>query len=557
MNSKTTTAPPWWRGTTIYQIYPRSFQDSNGDGIGDIPGILHRLDYLEWLGVETLWLSPVYPGPQKDFGYDIADFRGIDPSFGSMEDLDRLIEELHRRKMKLVMDMVLNHTSDAHPWFRESAASLDNPRRNWYVWKDGRGARGEKPPNNWQSQVSGSGWHRHEATGQWYWASFLPFQPDLNWRNPEVEREMMETLRFWLDRGVDGFRLDILGSVFETEGFPDNPRNLKLFPENGVALGFFHSCRHTSNHPDNFALARRLRTLTESYDPARFLVGEVFGHFSMVKNYCGREKNDGLHSVFLFHAPETPFRPGPFKSLQRRLSSHFTGNFQGCLALSNHDRIRRISGIPASRARLSALWQMTGRSIPCLYYGEEIGMPQGRIPGKQAKDPIARPFQRLPEPVFRRLARKLNGAIHRDNCRLPMIWKDQAGCGFTTAPDPWLPFSPLPSEGGVEEQKENPESLLHFHRRLIHLRRNSPVLSLGTEEPLEGLPRKVAGWVRRWEGEEIRIFLNFGESPVPLPGPIREAAILLSTRERVTESAGREFLMAGEGIVVQVSRNSS
>ena len=557
MNGKTTEALSWWRGTTIYQIYPRSFQDSNNDGMGDLPGILQRLDYLEWLGVETLWLSPVYPGPQRDFGYDIADFRNVDPSFGTLNDLDRLIDELHRRNMKLVMDMVLNHTSDAHPWFLESASSLNNPRRDWYVWKEGRGPGGLKPPNNWQSQVSGSGWHRHETTGQWFWASFLPFQPDLNWRNPEVEREMMDTLRFWLDRGVDGFRLDILGSVYETEGFPDNPRNLRLFPENGEALGFFHSCRHTSNHPDNFDLARRLRKLTDSYKPERFLVGEVFGDFSMVKNYCGLEKNDGLHSVFLFHAPETPFRPGPFRSLQRRLASHFTGTFQGCLALSNHDRIRRISRIPAGRIRLSALWQMTGRSIPCLYYGEEIGMPQGRIPGRQAKDPIAAPFQWLPEPIFQRLDRKLEGAINRDNCRLPMVWNGQPGGGFTAASQPWRPFSPVPPGGGVAEQRENPESLLSLYQRLIHLRRKTPALAFGTEEPLENLPRKVAGWVRHYKDGEIRVYLNFGKRMVSIPEMPPHARLLFSTGHEEALPGNTILLHPGEGIVVQVSRNSS
>lgn len=299
---------PWWRGTTLYQIYPRSFQDSGGDGIGDLPGIIDRLDYLEWLGIETLWLSPVYESPQGDFGYDISDYRAIDPDYGTMGDMDRLIGEVHRRKMKLVMDMVLNHTSEKHPWFIESSASRTNPRRDWYIWRRGKGKEGEKPPNNWQSQTTGSGWHRHPDTGEWYWASFLPFQPDLNWRNPAVEAEMMETLRFWLDRGIDGFRLDIIGSVFETDGFPDNPRTWRLFPDQEEAMGFFHTNRHTLNHPDNFSLARRLRKLVEAYAPARFLVGEVFGPPEKVRRYCGEETPDGLNSVFSLKGRRSPSR---------------------------------------------------------------------------------------------------------------------------------------------------------------------------------------------------------------------------------------------------------
>ena len=308
----------WWKGTTIYQIYPRSFAGTGGK-IGNLKGIRNKLYYIQSLGVETIWLSPVYPSPQADFGYDITDYRGINPEYGSIDDFDQLLNEIHGRKMKLVIDMVLNHTSKEHPWFLESSTDQTNPKRDWYIWKNGKHTtetqpEGRKPPNNWQSQVSGSGWHPDSRTNQWYWASFLPFQPDLNWRNPAVKEEMFSILRFWLGKGVDGLRLDILGSVYEDLEFRDNPRSIHLFPSKDGRAMLFRTKLYTENHPDNFQLARELRELTDEYkDSPRILLGEVFGEPEVIKKFCGEDRPDGLHTVFLFKTAEVPFKAKPLK----------------------------------------------------------------------------------------------------------------------------------------------------------------------------------------------------------------------------------------------------
>jgi glycosidase len=267
---------PWWKTTTIYQVYPRSFKDSTGNGIGDIPGIISKLDYLQNLGVETIWFSPFFSSPQRDYGYDVSDYRGIASEYGTMRNCERLIQEIHDRGMYVVFDMVLNHTSDQHPWFLQSRSSRDNPKRNWYIWRDGQKPEGKKPPNNWKSIVGGSGWHYDEQTDQWYWAQFLPFQPDLNYRNPEVKQEMFDTVRFWLDKGVDGFRLDIINTVFEDENLQNNPFALNFFPSEEHDKSFFQDKVYTINHPDNFAFVKKLRCVMDEYsDPERFLIGEI------------------------------------------------------------------------------------------------------------------------------------------------------------------------------------------------------------------------------------------------------------------------------------------
>lgn len=520
----------WWQGTTIYQIYPRSYQDSNNDGIGDIPGIISRLDYIEWLGIETIWLSPIYPSPQNDFGYDISNYRGIEPDYGTMEDMDRLIGEIHRRGMKLVMDMVLNHTSDKHPWFQESASSRENPKRNWYVWHPGR-KDGKQPPNNWQSQVTGKGWQKHPTTKEWFWASFLPFQPDLNWRNPEVEKEMMDTLRFWLDKGVDGFRLDILGSVFETEGFPNNPRTPYFFPnEEKRAMGFFHSNKHTKNHPDNFDLSKRLRALTDEYDPPRFMVGEVFGKAEEVRAFCGDEEAYGLHTVFLFLAAERKFTAENVTTFLDETETLFPPPFQGCLALANHDRIRRISSIGEDLARLNALWQLTGRAIPCLYYGEEIGMPQGRLNHKKSLDAVGAPFRPLPGPLFRFLDNKVHCALNRDNCRQPMVWNNEKNRGFTEEGiSTWLPANTLPAEGSLDSQKLMDQSLLNYYRSLISLRKEQLPLKFGSLEVKKGLPKGIAGYERSYNGEKLIILLNFNALEQKIPIALTDIDVLFTS----------------------------
>jgi len=312
---------PWWKRTTVYQIYPRSFSDLSGDGIGDLPGIIARLDYLHWLGVETIWLSPFFDSPQADFGYDITNHFEVSPEYGSLGDCRRLIDEIHARDMKVVLDMVLNHTSDQHPWFRESRRSRDNPYRDFYIWRDGRKPNGAAPPNNWSSMLGGSGWQYDAQTGQWYWASFLPFQPDLNYRNPKAKHAMLDVVRHWLREGVDGLRLDIFNAIYKDASFADNPRSLRAIPTEDNPGGFFQRAVHTQNHPDTFDFARELRAVVDKFNnPPRFVVGEVFGSTDVLRKYCGPSA-DGLNLVFLFKSLRTAFRAHSFRQLVEEFES--------------------------------------------------------------------------------------------------------------------------------------------------------------------------------------------------------------------------------------------
>lgn len=508
----------WWKKTSVYQIYPRSFQDSNGDGIGDLQGIISRLDYIRELGFETLWISPFFRSPQRDLGYDISDYYSIAPEYGTMDDFRELVDQVHTRDMKLVLDMVLNHTSDEHRWFRESASGMDNPKRDWYVWRDGRKPGGKAPPNNWSSMVSGRGWHYHPSTGQWYWASFLPFQPDLNYRNPDVKEEMFRILRYWLGNGVDGFRLDIIGSVYEDPAFRDNPFSCRLLPNEANEGFLFRSTKMTQNHPDNFEFARELRALVDEFrDPPRFLVGETFGKPELLRRYCGREEPDGLNLVFLFRTMNTPFRAGAIRRMLRDFEEHFPGPFLPTYVYSNHDRSRRFTrlGGDVRKAKLNALLQFTARGVPFTYYGEEIGMQQGQIPPKESRDAVAHHMGTSPAWKIKLLNRLTGGAVQRDGCRTPMQWNGKTSAGFTDSTvGPWLPVNSDYAEVNVDAQMEDPDSLLACYRRLIALRRKHPPLHSGTMRLLPA-PPSVLAYERTWaaasaeEKERILVLLNF------------------------------------------------
>lgn len=538
------TADQWWKKTTVYQIYPRSFQDRNGDGIGDLRGIISRLDYVQQLGFETIWISPFFHSPQRDLGYDISDYYSIAPEYGTMEDFRELIRQVHSRNMKLVLDMVLNHTSDEHEWFRESASSRDNPKRNWYVWRDGRKPGGKAPPNNWTSMVSGRGWHYHPSTGQWYWASFLPFQPDLNYRNPEVKKEMFRMLRFWLGQGVDGFRLDIIGSIYEDPDFRDNPRSCRLVPNEANEGFLFRSTKMTQNHPDNFEFARELRTLIDEFrDPPHFLVGETFGQPELLRRYCGREQPDGLNLVFLFKTMSTHFRAGAIRRMIAEFEEHFPQPFAPTYVFSNHDRARRFSrlGGDLRKIKLNTVLQFTARGVPFTYYGEEIGMRQGSIPPKESRDAVAHHMGTSPAWKLRLLNRLTAGAVQRDGCRTPMQWNAHAHAGFTdSAAEPWLPVNSDYTEINVETQIDDPDSLLACYRRLIALRREYPALHSGTLRFLPA-PPSVLAYERAWmseaagKTEKILVLLNFsGRRSRPIV-PTSGLELLFSTRRRPVE----------------------
>ncbi|MBB6480532.1 alpha-glucosidase [Spirochaeta isovalerica] len=552
---KNGTDSPWWKETTVYQIYPRSFQDSNGDGIGDLPGIISRLDYIKALGFETIWISPFFASPQKDFGYDISDYKAIAPEYGTMEDCDRLIDEVHRRGMKILFDMVLNHTSDEHPWFIESASSKDNPKRDWYVWHDGKGPG--KPPNNWLSQVGGSGWHFSKQTGQWFWAAFLPFQPDLNYRNHEVKETMFNILRFWLDKGVDGFRLDIIGAIYEDEQFRDNPFSFRLLPGPESGDKFFRSVEMIENLPETIEFARELRSVLDEYE-GRFLIGETFGSLKALRDFTGREKPDGLHSTFLFKTMMTPLKASALRKLIREQEETFPEPWIPTWVYANHDSMRCISRYKGNERllRLQVLLQHTARGIPVTYQGEEIAMKQSPIGHKDALDPVARAYRWMPGFLFNFFNRMTRGAMNRDGCRTPMQWDSGPNSGFSPPGcETWLPVNEDYRICNRDLQQNDSESLLGFYRRLLSLRRGEEGLRSGALI----LPQQENGsallvYDRIGKEKKFRMYMNFSPDPQTLSGVEREIPIL-STEFSKTGNCNLTLLSPYEGRIYIVEKH--
>lgn len=535
---------PWWEATTVYQVYPRSFQDSNGDGIGDIPGIISRLDHIRGLGFETIWFSPFFQSPQEDFGYDVSDYRSIAPEYGTMADVDSLIAQMHRRGMKAVFDLVLNHTSDEHPWFKESRASRDNPRANWYVWRDGQKGG---PPNNWHNALGSGGWHYAPERGQWYYAAFLPFQPDLNWRNPEVKQAMFDMMRFWLDKGVDGFRLDIFNFIYEDELFRDNPRTLRYLPGPDMQKMNGQHRLHTLNHPQNAVLARELRGLLAEYGaPERFLVGEAFGRHPQLRRLLG-DSADGLNLVFLFEMTHTlRWDAAFFRKGIRTYEAFYPYPYSPTWVFSNHDGPRSITrlGDDGQKARLLALMQFTLRGVPFTYQGEEIGMRSGNIPLDKALDPLPAAIDYIPDFI-----RNSGLIFNRDNCRTPMQWAPGPNAGFTLPEaTPWLPVQDNAAAAiNVQAQEQAEGSLLHTYRKLLALRRQSLPLQWGSLQLLEGedIPKGVLAYRRTYKKQAVEVYVNFGTEPVSLPA---EGELLLSVGEARLE--GGRLQLGGLGGIV-------
>lgn len=468
----------WWESTTVYQIYPRSFYDTDGDGLGDLDGIIQKLDHIKNLGFGTIWISPFFKSPQKDFGYDISDYRTIAPEYGDLKTCQRLIDEVHKREMKVVFDLVMNHTSDQHNWFMQSASSKENPKSDWYVWKDGRGKNGSKPPNNWKATIGGSGWHWHEGRQQFYWASFLPFQPDLNYSNSEVKTAMLDVARYWLNQGVDGFRLDIFNSIFEDTSFVNNPASLKIVPSEESPDGFFQKMKYNVNQEGSFQFATELRALVDSFEnPSRFMVGEVFGDVETTKKFCSYNGKDGLHTIFLFQTLSTPFKARKWRKMVEHFEENFPSPFVPTYVFSNHDRRRSITplGHDVRKAKLLAFFQFTVRGIPFTYYGEEIGIEKPRLPLKTGKDPLAQRYKSIPQFMVDWTGQSLN----RDECRTPMHWDTTANAGFTSA-EPWLPLGENYKENAVSVQEQDEYSLMKFYQRVIRFRNENEVLQKGS-----------------------------------------------------------------------------
>ena len=536
----------WWHETTIYQVYPRSYADSDADGIGDLRGVIDRLEHIADLGVGTLWLSPFFPSPQEDFGYDITDYTSVSPEYGTLDTAEELIERAHGLGLKVMFDMVLNHTSDQHPWFLRSKGSRDNPKSDWYIWADGQGRNGRKPPNNWRSAMEvSSAWQWSPERGQFYMATFLPFQPDLNYRNPEVKGAMFDAVRFWLERGVDGFRLDIFGQIMKDPQMRDNP----FAPH--VATGYPRGWRrdHTENTTDNIAFAQELHAVCAEYgDPDRILLGEVFGSPEVLREY--HAGGEGLDLVFLFDFLTYKYDAKWFADTIARFEQAFPAPMQPTYVLENHDRSRTLDRVGGDRAKAAvlAVVLLTVRGVPTLYMGQEIGMSNTYIPLDRALDPVAsRFFKWIPEVANRRLAERLN----RDEVRTPMQWDDTPHAGFCPAPvRPWLPVNPDYPSVNVAVERSRPDSLLNLYRSLLHLRRDTPALHRGSLELIAHLPEGVLGF-RRTDPEspsQCAVFANLGSAPATVRAVSSKT---LFATVGATCSDGTITLPADSAIVVQ------
>lgn len=518
----------WWRKTTVYQIYLRSFYDTNGDGIGDIKGIIEKLDYLKKLGFETIWISPFIQSPQRDFGYDISDYYSIASEYGDMALFEKLVQELHARHMKLVFDLVLNHTSNEHAWFKESASSRDNPKADWYIWRDGKGKNGTNPPNNWRAMAGNRAWTYYPERKQFNYTAFLPFQPDLNYHNPEVKQAMFDVARFWLNKGVDGFRLDIISAIYEDPDLRRNPPSFRVAPSDKSLTIFFQNLKNNFLQAKSFEFATELRCVIDEFDnPKRVLIGESHGDEELINQFCYNNGKNGLNVIFLFKAISTPFKAEKYREMLMTFEKHFPEPLIPTLVFANHDRTRVITRLGGSieKAKLLALFQFTCRGIPFTYFGDEIGIPRVRIPLKQGKDPIAIQHKWLPQFLVDRSIEILN----RDECRTPMLWNGQLNAGFCAdAGQSWLPVAKNSKEINVEKQMTEPHSLFNFYKKVIRLRNETPALHQGSLEIAHDLCTKnILVYYRISNGEKYIVVLNMSKSRVT--NPVSNVEVLLST----------------------------
>jgi alpha-glucosidase len=506
---------PWWQSAVVYQIYPRSFADSNGDGIGDLPGLCAHLDHLAWLGVDALWLSPFYRSPMADFGYDVSDHCAVDPIFGSLTDFDALVAAAHARGLRVLIDFVPNHTSDQHPWFVESRRSRNDPKRRWYVWRD---PRDDGPPNNWRAAIANApAWTYDAATGQYYLHCFLAQQPDLDWSNPAVREAMHDVLRFWLARGVDGFRVDVAHLLGKDPLLADVPAEVAGLPQ--VVL---------NDRPEGHAVLRELRRLVDGWPGERMLVGEVYLlDTNRVATYYG--SGDELHLAFNFPPLYAPWTAEAWhRQLETTAAALDPLDAWPTWVLSNHDnrRHRTRYGGSAARARAAALLLLTLRGTPFLFQGEELGLEDAIVPPAQRRDPGG-----------------------RDGPRAPIPWQARAPHGWTGA-TPWLPFPPNVDLHSAEHQRADPGTMLHLYRRLLDLRRRLPALHAGAMR-LRDAPPGVLAYERSTENERVLVLVNFTSTVIAVAGV--SGRVLLGTGDA---APGRPFdgtLAPDEGVIVQPS----
>jgi alpha-glucosidase len=522
----------WWRHGTFYQIYPRSFQDSNADGVGDLAGIIGRLPYLQALGIDAIWLSPIFPSPMADFGYDISDYTGIDPLFGAMEDFDALVAAAHGAGLKIILDLVPNHTSDQHPWFIESRSSRDNAKRDWYIWHEPAADGG--PPNNWLSEFGGSAWAYDAATGQYYYHAFLAQQPDLNWRNPQVREAIFEVMRFWLRKGVDGFRVDVIWHLIKDAEFRDNPPNpnfLEGRPPHERIL-----TQYSTDQPEVHEVIAQMRRVIDEFE-CRVLIGEIYLPLHRLVAYYGNDLT-GAQMPFNFALLSTLWSARSIEKIiadyERALPAGAWPNW----VLGNHDRPRVASRVGPAQARVAAMLLLTLRGTPTLYYGDEIGMHQVAIAPDQVRDPFEKNVPGI--------------GVGRDGCRTPMQWSAAPHAGFSESV-PWLPLPDDFSRENVVNLEADSRSILSLYKALIALRKRLPPLASGDYLPIAAQGDLLL-YRRQIDGNTVVIALNLGAEPVSIASDAigMGGEILLSTLlDRQGEKIqGTLVLRGNEGVII-------
>ncbi len=532
----------WWKSAVAYQLYPRSFYDTNNDGIGDIKGIIEKLDYLNdgtenSLGIDAIWLNPVYPSPQYDFGYDIMDYEGIDPQYGTMADFDKLLAEAHKRGIRILMDIVPSVTSHLHPWFIESRSSKDSPKRDWYLWVDGKQG---KYPNKWLGMFGGRAWDWDGKTRQYYYHNSLPEQPDLNWKNPEVAKAVLGAMEFWLKKGVDGFRVDVLNFSHKDSELRNNPYCLGIRPYD------MQKHIYDRNRPEALEVGKAMRALADKYED-KMLVGEIFiNDVDEAVKYYG-ENNDGMHLVFNFAFMHSKFKASSFKkNIQNWLDVTKDKGWPSYF-LSNHDIPRHISRYAKgkwtlARAKLAIALLLTLKGTPFIYMGEEIGMLDVKIKKHQLMDSVGKhyfPFHR-----------------GRDRARTPLQWTSEEYAGFSKQ-EPWLPVHKDYKEINVEQAERDPNSLLHTYRKLIWLRKKTEALGLGEFAFYEKAPKNVLAYFRTTEQETVLVALNMGKQKriLSLDADYQRAQVLFSTSgDKQSIDLNKIELSAYQGLILSLQK---
>ena len=520
----------WFPGSVIYQIYPRSYKDTTHDGVGDLLGIVEKLDYIKDLGVNALWLSPIYSSPMLDLGYDISDYTNIDPIFGTLADFDRLVEETHKRHLKIMLDFVPNHTSSKHPWFEESRAVRDNPKRDWYIWKDAK--QDGSPPNNWISVAGGSAWEFDVNTKQYYMHSFLKDQPDLNWRNPDVVSAMSDVLRFWMKRGVDGFRVDVFYYIFKDERFLDEPQNKNYRP------GLDHpneKLKHiySKDQPESLEMMAKFNDILDEFDD-KFMVSETYVTIPETINIYTTSKS-GSHAPFNFHLIFQPFEVKAYKKIIDEFQTAIRDEDVPVYVLGNHDQSRIVTRLGSEKAaRVAAMMKLTLPGTPFIYYGDEIGMEDVPIPLDKRKDTFE---------------------VNRDPQRTPMQWDDTVSAGFSDV-EPWLPVCPKYKEVNVKKELEDQYSTLQLYIALLRLRKTLKTIHSGRYIAVTIDNEAVFAYLRSYGVENLLVVLNFSGTEQIVKLPYHKMKFILSTYLDHKDPELKEYtfrLRPHEGWILRVS----